>query len=255
MGKIDRPSTSIVFGEKGSGKTAIRMLIGRRVVEHNEQHADRRTMLVAYDDLNPVLDRVMQRRRGEMGFHISAKTNLDKMLESFRLEDHQDAILSQAVTKLVDGFLNTDEGSGEQTLMPALSRRAIKKLPRQVRLDMVILAALYDQPRTGAVAGRWQALRAKLRLVPVIPIQPTKLGALIAGITGAILFASGYAVQSERVWLTPLAGLLLAGSVVLWGMWAWRHMKLWSLSRKIRQEMLGGRPQAQRPEKHAPGNT
>ncbi len=35
LGQIDPPSTSIVLGEKGSGKTAIRMMLGRRIAEHN----------------------------------------------------------------------------------------------------------------------------------------------------------------------------------------------------------------------------
>ena len=35
LGRIDQPSAAIVFGEKGSGKTAIRLFIGRKVAEHN----------------------------------------------------------------------------------------------------------------------------------------------------------------------------------------------------------------------------
>jgi hypothetical protein len=35
LGDLSRPSTSIVFGEKGSGKTAIRLQIADRVARHN----------------------------------------------------------------------------------------------------------------------------------------------------------------------------------------------------------------------------
>src|SRR5690349_14933635 len=35
IGELGRPSTAIVFGEKGSGKTAIRLQIAERVAAHN----------------------------------------------------------------------------------------------------------------------------------------------------------------------------------------------------------------------------
>ena len=74
LGRLDRPTTSVVFGEKGSGKTAIRLLIGMKVVQHNEADPDGRTLLVAYDDLNPFLDRILQNRRARMGKRRAAKT-------------------------------------------------------------------------------------------------------------------------------------------------------------------------------------
>ena len=61
LGDPARPATSIVFGEKGSGKTAIRMQIAQRTGEWNELRPESRVMLITYDDLNPVLDRFYAR--------------------------------------------------------------------------------------------------------------------------------------------------------------------------------------------------
>src|SRR5690606_12119724 len=95
LGRLDKPATAVVFGEKGSGKTALRLLLGRAVAQHNREHPDQRVLVVAYDDLNPVLDLLLRARR----------QNAQAVLDRFRLEDHQDAILSLAVTKLVDAIL------------------------------------------------------------------------------------------------------------------------------------------------------
>ncbi len=238
LGRIDQPSTAVVFGEKGSGKTAIRMLIDQRVDQHNQQHPDQRTLLVVYDDLNPFLDRVVQRRRDEMGFNFAAKSSPEKVLESYRLEDHQDAILALTVTKLVDGLLGTSEGSGPPMLMPDGLKKRIKKWPRSLRVDVAILAALYDQPRSGAAAHRWGRLCAKLRLKPWVASHfPALLGAT-AGVSAAGLFLADYLMDSPPMWLMPLVGLLIAAAVVLVGLWVKRHVALWSLARKIHREVL-----------------
>ena len=50
------PSTSIVFGEKGSGKTAMRLMMERRFEAHNATHDSDRVWMIRYDDLNPFLD-------------------------------------------------------------------------------------------------------------------------------------------------------------------------------------------------------
>ena len=61
IGRLEYPSTSIVFGEKGSGKTAMRLQIARHVETFNEKHPDRRLLVVHYDDFNPFLDRFVNR--------------------------------------------------------------------------------------------------------------------------------------------------------------------------------------------------
>jgi len=240
LGQIDQPSAALVFGEKGSGKTAIRMLIGQLVAQHNEQYPNHQTLLVAYDDLNPVLDRVMGRRRGNRGFHLTAKTSLDKLLETFRLEDHQDAILSLAVTQFIDGLLGCNSSQERSALapMPKAVLKKVKKLPRELRTDIAVLATLYDQPGSGTVVQRWRRLRSKLRLSTLSTVKIVQfLGALATlGVAGLLL--ARWVLSPEPSWLLPAAGLLAAAAVASWGGWLWQHLKLWSLSRKIHQEVL-----------------
>lgn len=238
LGRIDIPRTSVVFGEKGSGKTAIRMMMAQRVAQHNQEQPDHRTLLVAYDDLNPVLDRVLQRRRGEIRFQRNSKTSVDQLLESFRLEDHQDAILSLAVTNLVDGFLKPSDESAPLATIPQRLQKKIRKIPRQLRMDMAVLAALYDQPRTGTITERWRALRSKLRLGWQIPAVWIQSMGMLAAVVAAGLFGAGYLQNESPPWLTPAAGLATATAIVLWSFWAWRNIKLWRLARRIHRELL-----------------
>ena len=92
------PSTSIVFGEKGSGKTALRLQIVRHLTKYNEQHPGQRLFVIEYDDFNPFLDRFVE--------HMGQRSRRgDQVLAQWKLWDHMDAILSLGVTQLVDRVL------------------------------------------------------------------------------------------------------------------------------------------------------
>ena len=82
LGQVHRPSAAVVFGEKGSGKTAIRLHIGQQVRLHNEKNPDSKALLVPYDDLNPVLDRVLKRKRAT---RKGARADVAALLLKFRL--------------------------------------------------------------------------------------------------------------------------------------------------------------------------
>src|SRR6185503_2236870 len=64
-GDFANPASSIVFGERGSGKTAIRLQIEDELANHNREHADERCLAVLYDELNPVLDRFARSAGGK----------------------------------------------------------------------------------------------------------------------------------------------------------------------------------------------
>lgn len=276
LGQVGSPSTAVVFGEKGSGKTAIRLLIGQKVLEHNKNHPDKRTLLVAYDDLNPVLDRVMERRSHSVGFRRAAKTTPEQMLEAVRQEDHQDAILSLAVTKLVDALLGDTTQMREPMTLPAVKlSKLIRKMPRQLRVDAAILAALYDQPRGGTVAHRWRTLKKVLRLgwLPTVPIYPLAGGVALvlavvmvmwhfiagdagppapvvegAGAAAAAANAAQQVAAAEPLvsvelaagapLALPLAGLAVAAALALFTLWGLRQARVWSLARKIHRDLL-----------------
>ena len=225
MGDLTKPSTSIVFGEKGSGKTAIRLLIGKHLDEYNAEHPDARVLAVAYDDLNPVLDNLLRHR----------KQDAEAVLDHLRVEDHQDAILSLAVTQIVNGLLG--ETGEDAAAMPAdLDHRLKKKMRRRDRVDLALLAAIYDRPTSGAVDSRFDGMWRKLRLG-----WGTGRAALYYGAIATTIVAGGLGIifalmKDHPWWLAPALGLSIAVAALLWGWWGWRHLTRWWLCRKIAKE-------------------
>ena len=118
------PSTALVFGEKGSGKTALRLQAAAELEAYNQANPGERVLAISYDDFNPYLDSCRSAMRA---------ANMDAVLESWKLQDHMDAILSLGVTKLVD--LLTSE------------KVALTVLTLDQRRDLLLLAALYDASR------------------------------------------------------------------------------------------------------------
>ncbi|HVZ94717.1 MAG TPA: hypothetical protein VG797_09425 [Phycisphaerales bacterium] len=158
LGDLSRPSSSIVFGEKGSGKTAIRLQIAARIDEHNRANPDAKVLLIPYDDLNPMLDRLC----------AAFKTGLDdeppevlKALEKLRLVDHLDSILHNAVPKVVDALLDEQRGTSAVTL-PDKPWKILRRSEPTLRRDLLILQSLYD--RQPGASERTRIVRRRLRL-------------------------------------------------------------------------------------------
>ena len=86
-GDPSEPATSIIFGEKGSGKTAMRMQMVGRIALYNARPQNGRLFVIEYDDFNPFLDHFADR--------LSARKQRDpaKVLAEWKLWDHMDAIL------------------------------------------------------------------------------------------------------------------------------------------------------------------
>jgi hypothetical protein len=201
------PSTSIVFGEKGAGKTAMRLQIVRHLDEHNRAHPNERLFVVEYDDFNPFLDRFrdspgMRRRRTE------------QVLGHWKLWDHMDAILSLGVTRLVDRILK-----------PAASEDAPLELSRldrhQVR-DLLLLAACYDQSSAETFRQRWHRLRRKLRFSTWRTKWPVVLGgAAVLGVFGVV-----FGLRKWDWLASPWPYLFAAAGWIPWAvkswLWYWR---------------------------------
>ena len=152
-GDPSEPATAVVFGEKGSGKTALRLQLVRHLTDYNAEHPDGQAFVVQYDDFNAFLDRFRDRFSGR-------RRRVDRALEQWRLWDHMDAILSLAVTQLVDRILDL-----KQTRHPAARDEALpldQLDAAQVR-DVMLLAACYDQSTAENLFQRWRRLRKKLR--------------------------------------------------------------------------------------------
>lgn len=224
-GDPSAPSAAVVFGEKGSGKTALRLLLEKRLADHNEKHPDHRVWVVGYDDLNPVLDRFMHTLR-------PALKRDDQPLDHFRLADHQDAILSQIVTGLIDSLITPSPP------LPRDARKLARKMGRARRVDFGLLAALYDQPRTGNALSRWHALSRMLRLSWLPTLAASKWIGLLMLLIAAIVWLVGW-MQKEGMSGLHLAmvGLSIAAAVMLLGHWAWHSLRLWTISRKLVKEL------------------
>jgi len=230
FGDPQQPRAAVVFGEKGSGKTALRLMIERKLERFNADRVEGRAWIVRYDDLNPVLDR--------FAHHLDRDLSDLQVLQRFRLFDHQDAILSQVVTKLVDRLLDSDGRKGSDDTAERLTLRRARKLPRQTRIDLVELALLYDQPASGSFLDRWMKLRRALRigLVPW-PAVGRWAGAGLA-IAAAVMALVLWFAGSADPGLITINGALAAGAVLLLGAAGMRWVRLWRLARRIRKEVL-----------------
>jgi hypothetical protein len=153
-GNPAEPATAIVFGEKGSGKTALRLQIARHLADYNADHLDARSLVVDYCDFNSFLDRFRERFHGR-------RRKTDRVLAQWKLWDHMDAILSLGVTQLVDRILENKQASHPAACDPR--PLAVESLEPSQRRDVMLLAACYDQSTAQSGEDRWHRLRRKLR--------------------------------------------------------------------------------------------
>lgn len=238
LGQLNRPSTAVVFGAKGSGKTAIRLLIERRVAEHNGSGQDntrRRLLLVAYDELNPVLDRFVKHQRGTSAAPDAAEVK--KLLGRFRLADHQDAILSRAVTSVLNAVLGEHPpGQGDNPMPTAVPlHKQLRRSSKRIRVNLAILAALYDQPSDGNVVARFRRLRRRIRLGRDWAMGRVKVAAvaLALSVLGLVISRMVLGESEKAFWLVPTIYLGIAAVLALGGFWASRAITLWWRCRKI----------------------
>ncbi len=226
-GNPGEPSTSVVFGEKGAGKTALRLQIVREVEEHNRTHPEAKVFVVEYDDFNPFLDSFRERLFGR-------KKNPDRALRHWRLWDHMDAILSLAVTRLVRGVLDANSQRSDAI---AVSPDDLAKLDRNQKRDLLLLAAYYDHSYDQPRYSRWRDLRRKIGFATWLNDWDWYLGLLVTLVTIGVV--SWYAWTEAEVGLEIFGrwwfwAILVAG----WLPWVFRQsglfLKAWGVKRQIR---------------------
>ncbi len=136
----------------------------------------------------------------------------EKVLESWRLWDHMDAILCLGVTDLVDRILEGTVRPAEE----AVSLKAVRSLDRTSARDLLMLAACYDQSTASSFNRRWDSLRKSLRYGNLSTRWPFPLAAAsflgsIALVTWLFMRDQGEAaekVSNSTLWLVPLITLI-----------------------------------------------
>jgi hypothetical protein len=190
------PSTAIVFGEKGSGKTALKLQMVRQFERHNEAHPDARTFVVLYDDFNPFLDRFVSR--------VGKGRAVEKVLSQWKLWDHMDAILTLSVTQLVTQLV------GSSGKLPRLTHPQAR--------DLALLAACYDQSTAESFPTRWSRLRRRVGYRAWLGNWPGLL-AIVGVVNLPIIYFSvqwwNTLHQGASVSLTRSPSM---ASLMLWGM-------------------------------------
>ncbi len=204
VGDPESPSSAVVFGEKGSGKTALRIQMVEFFKKFNAQHPARRALILEYDDFNPFLDQ-FSRKEAHLG--------------RWELRDHMDAILSLGTSTLANMILN---GS------PDLSPAQLAQLSHLDRRDLLMLAAVYDSQHDTTLVDRWHALRRKLR-VGWYRGGPLRQPALLSGalVTALVLFLATY-----FHWWAGLGGFWWVLLIVIAASWV-PFVKQWARAQAL----------------------
>ncbi len=214
-GDPSEPATAVVFGEKGSGKTAIRLQLARHLADYNAENPEHQAFVVAYDDFNPFLDHFRDRFSGR-------RRRPERLLDQWRLWDHMDAILSLAVTQLTDRILGN-----RRARHPAARDEAppVDRLDAAQVRDVMLLAACYDQSTAENPFQRWRRLARRLRFRTWTSKWDLALGVL-GSVAAVVLFAWFGGISAfGRAW--PY--LLIAA---VWAPRLWRLVRWWWKARR-----------------------
>ena len=213
FGDPAEPATAVVFGDKGAGKTAIKLQMVRQYERHAAEHPEARAFVVLYDDFNPFLDRFVSR--------AGPGRSVEKVLAQWKLWDHIDAILSLAVTQLV-----TRINAGEL---------AAARLPAPQARDLALLASCYDQSTAEPFPARWRRLRGRTGYRAWLGLWPQLL-ALAASAAFAAAVVRGLAPGGTLAWTGQWWPWLLLGTA--WLPWLARRARsgwrAWQIVRSMR---------------------
>lgn len=223
-GNPKSPATSVVFGEQGSGKTALRLQIVGNLRKYNQENPTERAFIVQYEDFNPFLDCFRERLSGR-------RRRPEKALQSWRLWDHMDAILTLATTRLADAIRQggKDLKDDSHSIPPA----KLDSLTRLQKRDIMLLATFYDQNRDEAATRRWTQLKRRLKFNTVKSLWDRALGAVVTLTVIIAVFSI-----SSTPWTTMTSLWILGFIFAGWAPFLWRQLKAfwtgWCVSKQIR---------------------
>lgn len=224
FGDPQAPATSVVFGEQGSGKTALRLQMREQLRQYNREHPDARVFIIEYDDFNPFLDCFRERLTGR-----SRKP--ERALQSWRLWDHIDAILTLATTRLANTLRNDGRDAKDDTHNIAPDK--LGALPPVQKRDILLLASFYDDNRDLSPRQRWSGLRWKLRYFAVKKWWDLVLGlAVTAGAIAAVWYWNEAGWKGLFKWW--VGAIIAAGWVPFAWHWLRRCWMAWRAKNQIR---------------------
>ncbi len=217
FGDPESPSPGIVFGEKGSGKSGLRLMMRRKLEELSE--SSKRVLCTDYVEFDSYLERF----RRSVGAKPEPAEVGRAVHRHWSLSDHLDAMLSGGVTELVDRFLDSKESA--------------KDLSDKQKADFLLLSAFYydSHRRTTSEAlqdvgarlhfGRWRTMFFNMLRTVVVVVGVAVAIAPIADRSDRFVKEG-----SELGW--HVVGLSLVAAVVLQALI--ERVSLSSLARKVR---------------------
>lgn len=140
-GNPKSPAPGIVFGEKGSGKSALRLMMHRRIQTYNAENPDTKIFPLPYIDFNTSLHQFRK--------SIGARNDQNapsKVMARWTISDHLDSILSSGVSAWVNEVLQSSKDT--------------ERFNHKERLYLAAMTALYynSSERTSFEATR-QAMK------------------------------------------------------------------------------------------------
>lgn len=230
LGDLHHPAAAVVFGERGSGKTALRLQLESAMLQSGRADPAARCLVVDHDEFNPML--------GAIGRSIG-KDDPEAVVSAVTLSDHLDVILARAVPTVVDAVVSARPPASGSLAGLDQARRSARGASLSVRRELQRLQALYDG---GPDAGRRAA-----RLRRVLHLPGRSRGRLM--LAGTLLLSSLAAAWGLAVALGAVTGhpkaILLPSAVLLLGAlvtgvgWCRNRLRLGRVSRAAARGLRG----------------
>lgn len=193
------PAPGIVFGEKGSGKSGLRLTMRRKLAAARE--AGTRVLCSEYMDFDGYLERF----RRSVGAKPEPAAVGRAVRENWTLSDHLDAMLSCGVTGLVDELLESDE--------------ACSQLSSKQKADLLLLIAFHYDSHQHTTVDAVRRLRTRLRVGSARSGMTTFLRVLLSFAGMAALLLPFFAPSMDLPDLGPDMAWHIGGAVLLVGVW------------------------------------
>lgn len=230
------PSPGIVFGEKGSGKSGLRRMMGRRLADHNRSAPDERVFAVEYIDFDGYFEAF---RRSLGAPHDSPKV-AEALTKRWQLSDHVDAILSLGTTKLVHDAIDRE--------LDADSPRArLASLSRKQRVDLLLFTALYYSSREHTAGEAVATMRRTLGLSGARR-GLGKLLAILLTIVGVAFCIAPLTDYPEQLGWPESVPPLYVGAGLVALTWGWRFVSHALLRGRVARALRGLRVLTRDPE-------